>query len=38
MKTPIYKTDYKGRTWSVYRGTYTLIKDEKNNINNNTIN
>lgn len=34
---PIQKTDYKGRTWSIYRGYYTLIKDEKTNINNNTI-
>jgi len=38
MKTIIYKTDYKGRTWEVYKGYYTLIKDEKTNINNNTIN
>jgi len=30
----IYKTDYKGRTWEVYRGYYTLKKDEKTNINN----
>jgi len=34
---PVYKTDYKNRTWEVYRGTYTLIKDEKINNNSATI-
>jgi len=33
----IYKTDYKDRTWEVYKGYYTLIKDEKNHNNTNAI-
>jgi len=37
MKATIYKTYYKGRIWELYKGYYTLIKDEKNNININTI-